>query len=562
MRPSLEIARLALERTFGYDDFRAGQVDVVASVLSGADTLGVLPTGGGKSLCYQVPALVLPGTTVVISPLISLMKDQVDRLVSLGVAATFLNSTLPPDEARRRLAAVGRGIVKLLYVAPERFRATDVLDAVERGGLAFLAVDEAHCISEWGHEFRPSFRRIADAAARFPGLQVVALTATATPAVRRDIATQLRMRAPRVIVGGFDRPNLSYAVRRCANAEARRAALVAALEAERGLAVVYASTRADVMRVARDLARRGIRATAYHGGLSNDTRQRAQDAFMREQVRAIVATNAFGMGIDKPNVRLVVHYAMPGTLEAYYQEAGRAGRDGRPGHCLLLHGAEDRDTHDFFIRSTFPDAGVVEKVFDALKTLAVGARVPAHVETIARRARLLPGEVSAAMRFLEQQGALKRGNPDGALHVRLMALPARIAAELGPRSAERLALRALWRRSGEQLMAGVRIEPGADRPSTRILRALRDRQFLELDAPEDALMLADPSDSLAGLGVDLAHLGRRRAAEQAKLQRMVDYVNTTQCRRRTVLAYFGERRADAPCGRCDNCLQRTGRPRR
>jgi ATP-dependent DNA helicase RecQ len=245
MRANLDAARAALRHYFGYPDFRPGQREVVASVISGADTLAVLPTGGGKSICYQVPALVRPGATVVISPLISLMKDQVDRLMSRGIAATFLNSTLAHDETRRRLASVERGIARLVYVAPERFEKPDVLGALERGGVSLLAIDEAHCISEWGHEFRPAFRRIARSAARFSGLQVVALTATATPAVRRDIIQQLRMRSPRVVVGGFDRPNLAYAVHLCRDEDAKRQALIRMLREERGLCVVYAATRAS-----------------------------------------------------------------------------------------------------------------------------------------------------------------------------------------------------------------------------------------------------------------------------------------------------------------------------
>ena len=553
-------AREALRRHFGYAEFRPGQVDVVQSVLAGHDTLGVLPTGGGKSLCYQVPALVLPGVTVVISPLISLMKDQVDRLASIGVPATFLNSTLDQEESRSRLAALRRGAVKLLYVAPERFASDELLRSLAVARLQLLAVDEAHCVSEWGHEFRPSFRRIALGSARFPGLQTMALTATATPAVRRDIAEQLRLRTPRVIVGGFDRANLSYAVVPCRDDDAKRAHLVRLVGEERGLGVVYASTRADVVRVTRMLRTARIPAAAYHGGLPARVRQDAQEAFMAERVRVIVATNAFGMGIDKPNVRFVLHYAMPGTLEAYYQEAGRAGRDGLPGRCTLLHAREDRQTHEWFIQATFPEAAVVRRVYAALQTLNDHGRVPGDVAPVARAAGLLPTQAGAAMRWLEQKGALVRGDPSrAAMHVRVMALPARIRAELPEQSEPRRVLRALWRMGGERVHERITLSPSTlgipPHRARSVLTFLRDRQFLQFDADADALHLKAPGAPLAALGLDLGAIARRRGSELAKLDCMLRYASTSECRRWLVLAYFGERRSSGRCGGCDNCLR-------
>ena len=370
MLASLDTARAVLTRYFGYPDFRPAQRPVIESVLAGRDTLAVLPTGGGKSLCYQVPALMSGGLTVVISPLISLMKDQVDRLVSRGVDAAFLNSTLAADVVRDVLRRVSANRLKLLYVAPERFEGDDLRRALA-GRVTLLAVDEAHCISEWGHDFRPSFRAIADGADQLGRPQIIALTATATPAVRSDIRRQLRLRAPAVIVQGFDRANLHYAVARCRNDSDKDHALLRSLKSHERPAIVYASTRRTVQRLATQLTRWGVHALPYHAGLDDDHRREVQDAFMSGTVDTIVATNAFGMGIDKPNVRLVVHYAIPGTLEAYYQEAGRAGRDGNASQCVLLHAYKDRFTHEWFIKTTYPERDEVERVYAKLSRASV-----------------------------------------------------------------------------------------------------------------------------------------------------------------------------------------------
>jgi ATP-dependent DNA helicase RecQ len=550
MTPTIEHARDALQRHFGYPDFRRGQIDVVAAVLSGNDTLGVLPTGGGKSLCYQVPALVLPGLTVVISPLISLMKDQVDRLQQRGVPAAFLNSTLDPDEIACRLRRATAGELKLLYVAPERLEGIELQRCLRATNISLLAVDEAHCISEWGHEFRPSFRRIAAVRAALDIRQVVALTATATPVVRDDIARQLMMRTPRVIVGGFDRPNLSYAVRPCRDDSDKDRALLTTLQSHDRPAVVYASTRNTVQRLARQITRAGIRAVAYHGGLDDDLRLEAQDAFMAGTVDAIVATNAFGMGIDKPNVRLVAHYAMPGTLEAYYQEAGRAGRDGLPGRCVLLHAPEDRGTHEFFIRSMFPDRAVIERTYARLRDGQVAGR-------------MLPAasgqDAEASIRFLVQRRVLlKQPTVRGRVHVRLLATPTRVKRELsGPGwLLEVGVLRGLWRQGAQQgtTVHVDRLSPGVPPRTIRgALERLRDRQFVDFSDVGGGVYLAHPDASLSEL-VNWDELARRRASETAKLDMMERYTRTAACRRGFVLHYFGEPHAPTRCGGCDNCV--------
>ncbi|MBW3551852.1 MAG: ATP-dependent DNA helicase, partial [Gemmatimonadetes bacterium] len=352
-RPAAADARALLKRHFGYDDFRPGQARAVEAALAGRDVLVLMPTGGGKSLCYQIPSQLLPGTTLVVSPLISLMKDQVDGLRRAGIAATFINSTLQPEEARERLEAVERGETRLLYVAPERFAARSFMERLDRLRVSLFVVDEAHCISQWGHDFRPAYMRLGDVRERL-GCPAMALTATATPGVREDIARHTRLQRPVVVAKGFDRPNLLWHVLAAKNDGEKDDLLVRLLGDRRrgggsGSAIVYATTRKSVDAVAHLLNRRGVPAGGYHAGIGAGERQRLQDSFMAGGLRVVVATNAFGMGIDKPDVRLVVHYNTPSTLEDYYQEAGRAGRDGRDADCVLLHAYADRFTHEFLL---------------------------------------------------------------------------------------------------------------------------------------------------------------------------------------------------------------------
>ncbi len=327
-------ARDALKHYFGFDTFRPLQAEIVADVLAGRDVFALLPTGGGKSLCYQLPALLTPGLTVVISPLIALMKDQVDALQTAGIAATFLNSSLAPPEAARRIEGLRRGEYKLLYVAPERLMLEGFSADLERWNVARFAVDEAHCVSEWGHDFRPEYRRIAGLRERFAGIPFIALTATATAGIRDDIIRNLRLREPRTYVASFNRPNLTYRVR---PKERATEALIEFLRARPGESgIVYAQSRASVERLAERLQSAGVSARPYHAGLDSAVRARHQEQFVRDDVRVICATIAFGMGIDKSNVRFVVHYDVPKSIEGYYQETGRAGRDGLPSECVLF----------------------------------------------------------------------------------------------------------------------------------------------------------------------------------------------------------------------------------
>ncbi len=562
----LEKARAMLRESFGYPGFRPGQERAITSVLSGRDTLVVLPTGGGKSLCYQVPALMLPGLTIVVSPLISLMKDQVDALTARGLPAAFINSTLTGSQVSDRLARAARGDIKLLYVAPERFDAGTTAERLRAMGVSLLAVDEAHCISEWGHDFRPSYLRMRQVRERLGAPPTVALTATATPEVRRDIAAQLALRNPTIIVTGFDRTNLHYHVLPTRNDHEKDEALVQTMREHDGLAVVYASTRRNVERIAGVLERARISATAYHAGLDDAHRHEVQDSFMNEDVRAIVATNAFGMGIDKPNVRLVIHHAMPGTLEAYYQEAGRAGRDGLRSECVLLHAFPDRFTHEFFIKGSYPERALVEAVYSAMQRVVdASGLTDLGPEDIAR---LVPGKVAgrdveSALRILMRADAVRRESESGSsVFVRLLATPERIKRELPDSHSPELGLlRALWRAAGNRLNEGAVVSldglpPGFSGSATAvpILTGLQSRQFLTWERLGGGTRLTDPRKPLSAFAVEWAVIDRRRRAELAKLDAMQKYAYTTGCRRAFVLRYFGDEAGRGTCGGCDNCL--------
>ncbi|MCE9588218.1 MAG: DNA helicase RecQ [Verrucomicrobia bacterium] len=329
----------SLKQIFGFDTFRPLQREIMEEILAGRDAFALLPTGGGKSLCFQIPGLLLPRLTVVVSPLIALMKDQVDSLHAAGVAATYLNSSLTAAESSARLRGLHAGQYKLLYLAPERLMLSGVLEDLQRWGVSLLAIDEAHCISEWGHDFRPEYRQIAALRNLFPKTPLLALTATATPRVREDIVTQLRLEKAHRFVASFNRPNLTYRVEAKAKAYEKVRFFIKSRRSEAG--IIYCQSRKGAEELASKLSDDGIPALPYHAGLTTTERAKNQELFLRDKTHVICATIAFGMGINKSNVRFVIHYDLPKNIEGYYQETGRAGRDGLPSECLLLYSSGD-----------------------------------------------------------------------------------------------------------------------------------------------------------------------------------------------------------------------------
>jgi ATP-dependent DNA helicase RecQ len=553
---AVDVDRILLDR-FGHRAFRPGQDEIVNHVVAGGDALVVMPTGAGKSLCFQVPALARGGTAVVVSPLIALMKDQVDGLTELGIRATFLNSSISREEYQERADRVYRGEVELLYVAPERFTPS-FLGWLGKVDVRLLAIDEAHCLSQWGHDFRPEYLKLGKVREALRHPPTIALTATATPEVQEDIVKTLGLQEARRFVRGFDRENLVLDVVGCDGPKDKDALLPGLVLP--GPTIVYCATRKSCERATVALRQANVRAAMYHAGLEPEERTQVQDAFMDGRVPVVVATNAFGMGIDKRDIRTIVHVDMPGTVEAYYQEIGRAGRDGRQSRAVLLYAPIDRRVHEFFIDNAHPPADWVHRLWDWLVARDENP-VFATVETMSAGLPPDAGDraVASCLHILVREGRVRRIAPSDRSAFLRMLRPAATEA-----SGHRGKVWALLREKELAKDEVLQFQPeswchalGLDRDQlAAALRGLDERGLLQYRPAERSggVELVDPH---ARLTLDEKRMKERRSREYGKLDRMEAYVGAV-CRRRYVIEYFGEKAPFEACGTCDVC--REGRP--
>lgn len=551
----------ALKKYFGFDKFLDNQQDVITRIIQGEDLCVVMPTGAGKSLCYQLPALMKKSYTVVVSPLISLMKDQIDSLHSRGITAGCINSTIPPEEQQQCMSDVIMGKIKLLYVAPERFGTFSFRSLLENCPPEMLVVDEAHCISQWGHDFRPSYLKIGEFAKQFHIKQICAFTATATPQVRRDIKKQLCRENMQIIAAGFKRPNLAFSVIPCSRQENKFAAIRKLLE-KPAPTIIYGATRKNVEEIAAEFD-----CIAYHAGMTDNERKEAQDKFMNDRCPVLAATNAFGMGIDRKDVRKVIHYNIPSSLEAYYQEAGRAGRDGENSECVLLFSYGDKFVHEFMIEMNNPPQSAVAELWSLLLKLAAEYKKLSLEKSASDLANLLTeckndAMVSAALAVLEKNNFIERGyRTQNSGNITFIGNLHRLEGEhcLEKTQRSRFISRMIKYYGGAlsgklsctytemAIIAGLTVDQ-----TRRVIRALNG-DVLEWDAPFAGRSIEIIAPQKVISEINFKSLKEKYDFEIARLQQMIKYANTYNCRQSFIIDYFGEDTSNWQCGSCDHC---------
>ena len=559
-------ARELLRTNFGFSDFRPGQLPVIEALLGGNSALAVFPTGGGKSLCYQLPALALDGVTVVVSPLIALMKDQIDFLQRRGVAAARLDSSLGLEETRAISDRLFNRTLKLLYVAPERFNNERFLAQMGRTKIALFAIDEAHCISEWGHNFRPDYLKLAEISRQIGVERVLALTATATPAVVVDICKGFDIAPEHTVLTGFYRPNLQLQTTPV-DAARRDGLLLERLQRRApGPTIVYVTLQKTAERVAADLQAGGLAASAYHAGMETDDRARVQDEWMASDGGIVVATIAFGMGIDKADVRYVYHYNLPKSLESYSQEIGRAGRDGEMSVVEMLACPDDVPTLENFAYGDTPSAGALHGLLREL--LQAGAEFDVNLQDLSGRHDLRPLVLKTVLTYLELLGVLRQGTPVYAgyavrPHVPLEEItaafpgePGRFVADIFAQARKGKTSNAVWYRlNADEVAAALGKER---RRVVRALEVLEERGLVEMNASDvrQRFTRLRPEEDADALAAELARrFLAREAQEVARLRQVLDLVTHAGCQTNALVGYFGEKRPE-PCGHCTYCRSR------